>query len=179
MTVLIHNRNRSMTPLDTSDADRFATLVVTTCACGCGATVTISEAYDTKPREFMRRSLGKRLPELRGWSLGRIEEPDPKRPGKVRSRQQVLCPACTKKLQAEARALGRWEKRYGTFLQALITRMKKDVKGVRRAEVVAWFQANPPPQNRERYGVEDACATAIHQALSTHLEAIASPAVIA
>ena len=154
-----------MSPLDTSDVARFATLVVTTCACACGATVTISEARDPEQRDLWRRSAGKRLPELRGWTLGQVVEPDLKRPGKTRYRQQVLCPACTAKLRAEQRALGRWEKRYATFLGTLVKRMKADVKGVRRAEVEAWFQVNPPPPSRKKYGVENAHNEAIQEAL--------------
>lgn len=162
-----------MTPLDTSDVARFATLVVTTCACACGVTVTISEAHDPEQRNAWRRPAGKRLPELRGWTLGQVAKPDPKRPGKTRHRQQVLCPTCTAKRRAEERALGRWEKRYATFLGTLVERMKA---GARRAEVEAWFQAHPPPPSHEKYGVEDAHDAAIQEALMAHLAVIAAPA---
>lgn len=165
-----------MTPLDTADVARFATLIVTTCACACGVTVTVSEVHGPELRDSWRRSTGKRLPELRGWTLGQVAEPDPKRPGKTRHRQQTLCPVCTAKLRTEERALGRWEKRYATFLGTLVERMKADVKGARRAEVEAWFQAHPPPPSHEKYGVENAHDEAIQKALTTHLEAIAAPA---
>lgn len=164
-----------MTPLDSADVARFATLVVTTCACACGASVTISEAHNPERRDPWQHRSGKRLPELRGWTLGHLMEPDSKRPGRTRHRQQVLCPGCTRKIRQEKRALDRWEKRYTVFLQQIAVRMKAAaVKEAHHEEVEAWLAANPSPSSREKHGVENAYEEAIQKAVMGRLDSIAA-----